>query len=162
MFVRMTDVAQRQGRDELAANSVVQRSNQYFMQHNRQGQVFRVQPPAIHGMGNSSGFSMYLLAQANKSREELIAASKQLVTVAEQDDRVTNLRGTEEQTCTAMRINIDQEKASALGISLADINSMLLVIFAGCEVNDFEMNSELKPVIVQGEAVFRMQLDDHS
>ncbi|BFM07912.1 efflux RND transporter permease subunit [Halioxenophilus aromaticivorans] len=160
MFVRMKDFSQRAGNDELAASAVVSRTNMHFAMNNRQGQVFMVQPPAIHGLGNSGGFSMYLLDQANNGQSALLAASKELVALAEQDARVTSLRGTEEQTKTAMRIDIDQEKASVFGISLADINSMLSVIYSGREVNDFEMNSELKPVLVQGEAAFRMQPED--
>lgn len=160
LFARMKDLAERSGRPELSAAAVMQRANHYFMTHNRLGQVFMLQPPAIPGMGNTGGFSMYLLDQANNGQNALLQASKNLVAMANQDGRVTSLRGTQDQTKTSMRIDIDQQKARSFGIALADINSMLSVIFSGREVNDFEMSSELKPVIVQGEAAYRMQPED--
>ena len=57
-------------------------------------------------------------------------------------------------------IDIDQQKAASFGIALPDIHTLLSVIFSGRDVNDFEMNSELKPVIVQAEAAYRMQPED--
>lgn len=160
LFARMTDLAERSGRPDLSAGAVMQRANHYFRTHNRLGQVFMLQPPAIPGMGNTGGFSMYLLDQANNGQNALLQASKNLVAMAEQDGRVTSLRGTQDQTKTAMRIDIDQQKAGSFGIALSDINNMLSVIFSGRDVNDFEMNSELKPVIVQAEAAYRMQPED--
>ena len=160
VFARMKGFSERSGQADLAASAVLQRANAHFRKHNRLGQVFVLQPPAISGMGDTAGFSMYLLDQANNGQEALFEASKNLVLIANKDARVTSLRGTEEQTKTAMRIDIDQQKASSFGISLQDINSMLSVIFSGLEVNDFEMNSELKPVIVQAEAAYRMQPED--
>lgn len=160
VFARLKDFSERSGRADLSASAVAERASSYFRKHNRLGQVFVVQPPAILGMGDTAGFSMYLLDQANNGQEALMEASKNLVSIANKDGRVTSLRGTEDQTKTAMRIDIDQQKASSFGISLQDINSMLSVIFSGLEVNDFEMNSELKPVIVQAEAAYRMQPED--
>lgn len=160
VFAKLKEFSERAGREELSAAAVVQRANGHFFQTNRMGQVFMLQPPAIRGMGNTGGFSFYLLDQANHGQQALREASLNMVQLASQDGRVTSIRGTEDQTKTAMQIHIDQQKASSFGISLADINSMLSVIFSGREVNDFEMNSELKPVIVQGMAEFRMQPDD--
>lgn len=160
LFIRLKEFAVRSGNDSLSAASVVERANKHLFANNRQGRVFVLQPPAIQGMGNTSGFSMYLLDQGNHGQEALIAASKQLLSLSEADGRVTGLRGMEDQTKTAMRINIDSQKATTYGLSVAEINSMLSIIFSGRDVNDFEMNSKLKPVIVQGEAAFRMQPHD--
>ena len=160
LFAHMKAFSERAGNEQLSAAAVVARANGYLFQNNRMGRAFVVQPPAIHGMGNTSGFNMYLLDQANQGEGALQAASQKLVELAQQDGRVTSLRGTEEQTRTAMQIDIDQQKASSFGLSLSAINSMLSVIYSRLEVIDFEMYSELKPVIVQGDAAYRMQPDD--
>ena len=158
-FISLKDFDERAADPSLSSEAVAQRANAYFMQHNRQGTVMFMQPPAIPGMGNTGGFSMYLVDQAGNGQAKLLAAADKLVATANADGRITNLRGNEQQTRIAMRIDIDQHKAKTFGLSLSDINAMLYVIFSGSEVNDFQMNSELRPVIVQGEAGARMQPD---
>ena len=158
-FISLKDFDERAADPSLSSEAVAQRANAYFMQHNRQGTVMFMQPPAIPGMGNTGGFSMYLVDQAGNGQAKLLAAADKLVATANADGRITNLRGNEQQTRIAMRIDIDQHKAKTFGLSLSDINAMLYVIFSGSEVNDFQMNSELRPVIVQGEASTRMQPD---
>ncbi len=159
VFVKLRDFEERGDNPELAASAVAMRTNMAFMS-NRAGQIFVMQPPAIMGLGNTGGFSMYLVDQGANGTDALIAAAKQLETVAGQDDRVTNIRvsGTEQES--ALRIEIDQQKAESLGLSLSSINAMLSVVFSGSEVNDFVLGDSLRPVIVQADAPFRMQPDD--
>lgn len=73
---------------------------------------------------------------------------------------MTSLRGNEAATETALRLDIDQQKAAAFGLSITDVNAMLSVIFAGREVNDFALGNDLRPVIVQGQADARSQPED--
>ena len=153
MFIKLRDFSERTaaGQD---ATSVAQRANRHFASH-RAGQIFFMQPPAIPGLGNSAGFSMYLVDRQGAGFDALTDAANDLV--ARTDPRVQNLRanGTERQS--ALRLDIDQQKAESLGLSLAGINSMLTTVFAGSNVNDFILGASLRPVIVQGEAEHRMQ-----
>jgi multidrug efflux pump len=119
-----------------------------------------MQPPAIQGMGNTNGFSMYLVDNGNNGYDSLLEAANDLVAAAAQDDRLTNVRVSGNEAESALRINIDQQKAEALGVSLSEVNAMLSVIFSGSEVNDFVLNNNLRPVIVQGQATSRMQPED--
>ena len=82
-------------RPDLDAASLVTRANGYFFMNNRAGQAYFLQPPAIPGMGASSGFSMYLVDQSGRGQEALTAAADQLLATAQEDGRVTNLRGNE-------------------------------------------------------------------
>ncbi len=160
IFIRLKDFAERAENPELSASAVAHRANMHFMQKNRLGSVYFLQPPAIQGMGNTGGFSMYLIDQAANGQKKLMEAADKLVAAAEDDGRVTNLQGNEQLVKTAMRIDIDQQKAASFGLTLSEVNSMLAVIFSGSEVNDFQMDNELRPVLVQGDAEFRMQPDD--
>lgn len=157
VFVKLRDYDKREGLD---IASLVARANGHFFMTNRQGQIFVLQPPAIQGMGTSSGFSMYLIDQSGRGQEALTAAADQLVADARSDGRVTNLRGNEAATQTSLRLDIDQQKAAAFGLSIPEVNAMLSVIFAGRDVNDFALGSDLRPVIVQGEAASRSQPED--
>lgn len=153
LFVRLKDFDERAGFD---ASALSNRANGAFF-NNRFGQIFFLQPPAIPGLGSSSGFTMYLIDQSGAGSAALKEAADQLVATAQADGRVTSLRGNDTATQPSLRLNIDQQKAEALGLTLANVNSMLTTIFAGSYVNDFTFGSDLRQVIVQGEAAHRME-----
>ncbi len=157
LFMKLKEYEEREGHD---LPSLVGRANGFFFGTNRQGQIFVLQPPAIQGLGTSSGFTMYMVDQGGQGQDALMEAANTLVANAQADGRVTNLRGNESKTQTALRLDIDQQKAAAFGLSISEVNSMLSVIFAGRDVNDFALGNDLRPVIVQGEADDRSQPDD--
>ena len=158
VFIKLRDYDDRKGFD---IASLVGRANGYFFGTNRQGQIFALQPPAIQGLGTSSGFTMYMVDQSGQGQDALAAAANQLVADAQAGGQVTNLRGNETaNTQTALRLDIDQQKAAAFGLEIGDVNAMLSVIFAGRDVNDFALGNDLRPVVVQGEAESRSQPQD--
>lgn len=156
VFVKLKDFDQREGHD---AASLATRANMRFM-GNRNGQAFFLTPPAVPGLGTSSGFTMYLIDQSGRGQEALAAAADRLVATANEDGRVTSLRGNDAPFDTSLRLDIDQQKAAAMGVAISDVNAALSIIFAGRDVNDFVLGTELRPVVVQGEAEARMQPDD--
>jgi multidrug efflux pump len=156
VFIRLKDYEDRPGQD---AADLLGRTNKEFFQ-SRFGSVFVLQPPAIQGLGSASGFSMYLVDQSGAGQEALSAAADQLVAAASADGRVTNLRGNDDATEPALKLTIDQQKAEALGVSLSDVNAMLSTVFSGSSVNDFPLGNDLRKVMVQGGATWRMQPDD--
>ncbi|MBC9247941.1 efflux RND transporter permease subunit [Paracoccus sp. 11-3] len=157
VFAKLREYGEREGLD---VASLVARANAHFFTSNRSGSVYFLQPPAIQGMGSSSGFQMYLVDQSGNGQEALSAAADKLVATTQTDGRVTNLRGNEAPFETSLRLDIDQQKAAAFGLSISEVNAMLSVIFAGRDVNDFALGTELRPVIVQGEADARAQPED--
>ncbi|MBQ2262909.1 MAG: efflux RND transporter permease subunit [Loktanella sp.] len=159
VFIRLNDFDARDGDTALTAAAISGRANMAFMS-NRAGQVFVMQPPAIMGLGNTDGFSMYLVDQGGRGTDALIAAANTLVANSQNSSLVTSIRATGTSQAAALRIDIDQEKAESFGVSLPAINEMLSVIFAGREVNDFVMGAALRPVIVQADAAYRMQPED--
>ncbi|MEF3049062.1 efflux RND transporter permease subunit [Pseudotabrizicola sp. L79] len=156
MFIRLKDYADRPGQN---AADVMMRANRAFFQ-SRLGSVFVLQPPAIPGLGTSSGFTMYLVDQSGAGQEALTAAASQLVADGLADGRVTNLRGADAASEPSLKLRIDQQRAEALGVSLSDVNAMLSTVFSGSYVNDFPLGNDLREVIVQGDADWRMQPDD--
>ncbi|MBK1635404.1 efflux RND transporter permease subunit [Rhodovulum adriaticum] len=159
VFVKLRDFDARAGDPALSAAQVAMRANRTFLS-DRAGQIMVMQPPAIMGLGNTGGFTMYLVDQGGTGADALKAAAEDLVARAAQNALVTNVdaRGTDEDS--ALRIDIDTEKAESLGVSLSGVNQMLSIIFAGAEVNDFVLGSSLRPVIVQADAPYRMQPED--
>ncbi|MBK4214971.1 efflux RND transporter permease subunit [Paracoccus caeni] len=157
VFAKLHDYKEREGHD---IASLVTRANTEFFLNNRAGQVYFLQPPAIQGMGASSGFTMHLVDQSGGGQEALSAAADELVAKTQTDGRVVNLRGNDAPYETSLRLDIDQQKAAAYGLSISEVNAMLSIIFAGRDVNDFALGNELRPVVVQGEGSARAQPED--
>lgn len=157
-FVRLKDFGERTD-PSLSASAVSQRALMYFSQI-RDAQVFALAPPAIQGLGSSNGFEMVLLDQSNNGAQALGEASNELAALAGQTSEVTNVRGNSGELDSQLKVVIDQERAGALGIDLSAANAILGVAFGGTNVNDFIYEGEIKPVVVQGEAEYRMQPDD--
>ena len=153
LFIKLKDFKDRPGK---TAGALVQAGNGKFRGH-RAGNITFTQPPAIQGLGNNAGFSFYLIDQSGAGQAALENAATDLVARATEDGRATGFRGHERSRRPALKLDIDQQKARALGLSVADVNGMLSVIFTGREVNDFELGTELRPVIVQGAPEWRMQ-----
>ncbi|MCY1665483.1 efflux RND transporter permease subunit [Rhizobium sp. SL86] len=157
VFAKLKDFDLRED-PKLAASAVVRRAMGYFMTI-RDAMVFPLQPPAIPGLGNSSGFSMYLVDSGKNGRDALTQAAQQLIQAGGANANVSSLRSNNPPAETQLKFLLDQEKMGAMGLDIATVNSMLSIIFAGRDVNDFTLNSELKPVYVQGDAPYRMQAD---
>ena len=158
VFTKLKDFSLRTDHN-LSAQSVVNRALKNFFTI-REAQVFALLPPAIQGLGVSSGFSMYLVDTGGHGNQALTAASKRLIQMAGATGKVVALRSNYKEVEPQMKILIDQEKIGAMGVDLASVNSMLSIIFTGRDVNDFTLNGEIKPVYVQGDAPFRMQPTD--
>ncbi len=157
-FVKLRDFAERKTEAQ-SASAVAGRATMYFSKV-RDAQIFALSPPAIQGLGSSNGFEMVLLDNANNGTEALGRASNDLADLAGQTSEVTSVRGNAGELETQLKLVIDQEKAGALGVDLSGANSLLSVALAGTTVNDFDLDGELKPVIVKGDSEFRMQPDD--
>lgn len=158
VFTKLKDFSLRTD-PNLSAQSVVSRALKNFFAI-REAQVFALLPPAIQGLGVSSGFSMYLVDTGGHGNQALTAASKRLIQMAGATGKVVALRSNNKEVEPQMKILIDQEKIGAMGVDLASVNSMLSIIFTGRDVNDFTLNGEIKPVYVQGDGPFRMQPTD--
>ncbi len=158
VFTKLKDFSLRSEPSQAAA-AIVQRSMGFFFTL-RDAQVFPLMPPAIQGLGTSSGFSMYLVDSGKHGTEALSAASQQLIQLGNSNPNITSLRSNSRDSETQAKIILDQDKMGAMGVELSAVNSMLSTIFAGRDVNDFTLKNELKPVYVQGDAPYRMHADD--
>jgi len=158
VFTKLKDFDLRTGAGQSAAE-VMHRAQAHFLTL-RDAQVFALLPPAIQGLGNSAGFSMYLVDSGNNGNDALTRVSQQLIQETGTNAYISSLRSNSQRSETQLKILLDQEKLGAMGVDLSAVNSMLATIFAGRDVNDFTLNNELKPVYVQGDTPYRMQPTD--
>ncbi|MGM3174961.1 efflux RND transporter permease subunit [Dickeya lacustris] len=117
--------------------------------------------PAIIELGTASGFDFQLIDQNNLGHEKLMAARNQLLgMIAQHPDTLVRVRPNGMEDTPQYRIEIDQEKAESLGVSIATINSTLSTALGGSYINDFIDRGRVKKVYVQAEAKFRMLPSD--
>jgi len=126
----------------------------------RDGLAFAFAPPAIPGLGVSSGFTLQLQDEGGNGHQALTAARNQLLGMAAKDPTVAGVRPNGQEDTPQFQMDIDNAKASALGVPLADINSTLSIGWGGSYVNDFIDRGRVKKVYVQGDAPSRMVPED--
>lgn len=115
-------------------------------------------PPAIMGLGQSEGFTLYL--QGLGSREELKKQRDILLAKAAQNPKLVGVRLNELKETPRLKIDIDNNKATALGVNVADINSTLSMAWGGSYINDFIDNGRVKKVYVQSDMQYRANPED--
>ena len=122
--------------------------------------IFPLNPPAINELGNSTGFDLELQDLAGLGHETLLAARNQLLEMAANNPVVVGVRVQGLEDAAQLKIDLDEEKANALGVSPADINTTLQTAFGSTYVNNFINGNRVQRVLVQLDAPFRMSPDD--
>ncbi len=122
--------------------------------------AFAFAPPAIPELGTSAGFSFYLKDNAGLGHEALVDARNQLLGAASQDKMLANVRPNGKEDSPQLRLDIDQQKAAALGLSAANINATLAAAWGGRYIDDFIDRGRVKRVMLQADAPFRMVPED--
>ncbi|MBP2849189.1 efflux RND transporter permease subunit [Dickeya oryzae] len=117
--------------------------------------------PAIVELGTASGFDFELIDQNNLGHDKLMAARNQLLgMIAQHPDTLVRVRPNGMEDTPQYRLEIDQEKAQSLGVSIATINATLSTALGGTYVNDFIDRGRVKKVYVQADAKYRMLPSD--
>ena len=157
-FVRLKPWSERPGKDQ-KVQAVIQRA-MMGLGGIKDAFVFPLNPPAIPELGTSSGFDFWLQDVGGVGHEALNAAKGQLLGMAAQNPKLMQVRPQGLADAAQMKIELDPDKASALGVSLADINSTMQTAFGSAYVNNFINGSRVQRVIVQLDAEFRMKPED--
>lgn len=122
--------------------------------------IFPLSPPAIPELGSSSGFSFRLQDRAGLGREVLLGSRNQLLGMAGKSKVLTSVRPDGLEDAPQLQIDIDRDKANALGVSFDAINSVISTALGSSYANDFPNAGRLQRVVVQADAPARMQPDD--
>ena len=157
-FIRLKDWSERSGAGQDSA-SIAQRAT-LALSSIGDANVFVMQPPAVRGLGQSSGFDLQLKDLAGLGHEALVAAREQFIQLASQDPRLQGVRSNGLDDTPQLKVSIDDRKAGALSLTTSDINATLSTALGGTYVNDFLNQGRVKKVYVQGEASARMQAAD--
>jgi HAE1 family hydrophobic/amphiphilic exporter-1 len=117
-------------------------------------------PPAIQGLSMFGGFQFEVLDQTGGDVAGLAAATEALAAAGNQSGRVTGLFSSFRANDPQLVVDIDRDKARALGLPLREVTDALQVFLGSQYVNDFDFNSRAYRVFVQADQPFRASPED--
>jgi len=158
LFIRLKGWDQRDATDRTSF-AIIARATKAFQKIN-EARVIASSPPAITGMGSSSGFDMELQDHGGLGHTQLMAMRDRLLEMADKDPALSRVRHNGLDDSPQLQIDVDQRKAQALGVDLDEINDTLTTGWGSTYVNDFIDRGRVKKVYVQAAAPYRMLPDD--
>ncbi len=158
VFVNLKPWDERSGAEN-KAQSIVGRAMGTFAQY-KDGMVFALVPPAVQELGNATGFDVQLVDTGGIGHEKLVQARNMMLGMAAQDPRLAQVRPLSLDDAPQLKVNIDEDKARALGLDLSDVNSTIATAWGGGYINDFIDRGRVKRVYVQADAPYRLSPED--
>ena len=159
LFVRFKDWDERQD-PSLSVQALMGRINAHFASYGAAA-IIPVNPPPIRELGTAAGFDFELQDRGGIGHLKLIEARDRLLQLARQDSTMEFVRANGLDDNPTFRIKIDREKASALGVSIADIDRSFSIAWGSLYVNNFlDTDGRIKRVFVQADEQFRMNPQD--
>lgn len=159
-FVRLKDWDERTGAGQ-DVQSIAGRAMGAFSQL-KDGMVFAIAPPAVIELGNANGFDLQLQDTGNIGHDQLLAARNMLLGMASQNPKLVGVRPNGQEDTPQYKVNVNQSQATAMGVSIADVNGVLTTGWGGSYVNDFIDRGRVKRVYMQGDAESRNAPEDLS
>jgi HAE1 family hydrophobic/amphiphilic exporter-1 len=154
VFVKLKDWKLRE-RSDLRVQAIAGRAMKAFSQI-RNAMVFAFPPPSVIELGNAIGFDFQLLDRGGLGHEKLMMARNQLLGMAAQKPRLAKVRPNGMEDVPEYRLDVDWQKAGALGVPITAIHNGISVAFGSAYVNDFIQGGRVKRVFAQADAPYRM------
>ncbi|GAB6846552.1 efflux RND transporter permease subunit [Paraburkholderia kururiensis] len=159
VFVRMKDYSERQHADQ-KVQALVGRMFARYAGY-KDAMVIPVNPPSIPELGTASGFDFELQDRGGLGHTALMAARNQLLGMAAKDPNLALVRPNGLNDTPQFKVDIDREKALALGVSASTVDQTFSIAWASQYVNNFlDTDNRIKKVYVQSDAPFRMTPGD--
>ncbi|MEM5790157.1 MAG: efflux RND transporter permease subunit, partial [Syntrophobacteraceae bacterium] len=157
-FVNLKDWDERT-RPDLRVDAVAGKAMASFSQI-RDAMVFAFAPPAVVELGTATGFNLHLQDRAGLGHEKLMQARAQFLEMAAKDPNLVAVRPNGQEDTPEYKLDIDLEKAGALGLSLTEISDAVSTAWGSAYTNDFIDRGRIKKVYLQSDARFRMLPED--
>ncbi|SEN57159.1 hydrophobic/amphiphilic exporter-1, HAE1 family/multidrug efflux pump [Sphingomonas gellani] len=157
-FMPMKEWKDRPGAEN-RAQAIVGRAMGVLARYN-DGLIFAVIPPAVQELGNATGFDLQLVDEGGIGHEKLLAARNQLLGMASQNKSLVGVRPNALDDAPQLRVEVDQDKARALGLDLSAVNNTIATAWGGSYVNDFIDRGRVKRVYIQADEPYRQKPED--
>jgi HAE1 family hydrophobic/amphiphilic exporter-1 len=153
VFAKLKDWKQR-NRPDLRAKAVAGRAMMAFGKM-RKAMVFAFPPPPVIELGTARGVDFQLIDSGGLGHDALMNARNQFLGMAMQDSRLANVRPNGMEDVSQFRVDVDWEKAGALGVPINSIHNTIAAAFGSAYVNNFIQANRVKRVYVQADAHYR-------
>ncbi|ROU15274.1 efflux RND transporter permease subunit [Kluyvera ascorbata] len=157
-FVSLKNWSERKGAENTAQAIALRATKE--LGAIRDATLFAMTPPSVDGLGQSNGFTFELMASGGTDRAELLKMRDQLIGKANQDATLHTVRANDMPQTPQLQVDIDNNKAVSLGLSLSDVTSTLSSAWGGTYVNDFIDRGRVKKVYIQGDSDSRSAPSD--
>ena len=157
-FIPLTDWSQRMGPGQDSQSLAFQAMG--IGSTIRDAFVLAFNPPPISGMSTTGGFEGYVQDRAGGGSGALAAKVGELLAAAGKRPELTSLNTTFSVSVPQYRLDVDREKAKALGVPIASIFEAMQATFGSLYVNDFTLYGRNYRVNLQAEAAFRERPED--
>ncbi|MEB4677084.1 efflux RND transporter permease subunit [Enterobacteriaceae bacterium G50] len=159
-FVSLKNWSERKGAENTAQAIALRATKE--LGTIRDATLFAMTPPSVDGLGQSNGFTFELMASGGTDRAELLKMRDELIGKANQDATLHAVRANDMPQTPQLQVDIDNNKAVSLGLSLSDVTSTLSSAWGGTYVNDFIDRGRVKKVYIQGDSDSRSAPSDLS
>ncbi len=153
-FVKLRDWQLRK-RPDLKVKAIAGRAMRAFSGI-KEAMVFAFPPPPVIELGMATGFDLELQDRGGLGHKKLMAARNQLLGMAAQDPRLARVRPNGMNDVAEYHLDVDWDKAGALGIPITVIHNTIAAAFGSAYVNDFIQAGRVKKVYAQFDAPYRM------
>src|SRR5512137_1870771 len=154
VFIKLKDWHLR-NRPNLRAKAIAERATRAFSKI-RNALVFAFPPPSVIELGTATGFDFQLLDRGGLGHQKLMEARNELLGMAARDARLTKVRPNGMEDVPEYRVDVDWERAGALGVPITSIHSTISAAFGSSYVNNFIQGGRVKRVFLQADAPYRM------
>ncbi|MGE4370827.1 MAG: multidrug efflux RND transporter permease subunit [Burkholderiaceae bacterium] len=158
-FVPLKDFDQRPG-PENSAQALAGRATQSLLFGLPDSMVFSIVPPAISSLGNATGFDLRLEDRSGMGYNQLMEGAQQLLQLASQSPVLSQTRITGLGPGAQLKVDIDRQKAAALGVSFSEVATLISSSLGSAYINQFTNQGWVQNVWVQAEDSFRMNPED--
>jgi multidrug efflux pump len=158
IYVTLKDWKYRPDRDD-QVEAIAERINEKFGDADNVD-VFAFNAAGVPGLGSANGFNLRLQDRAGLGPAKLAAARDDLLAAAKKESSLANVHFPGMPDAPQLQMTIDRQKAQSMGVSVADINTTLAVMFSSDYIGDFVLGDQVRKVIAQADGAHRVAIDD--
>jgi hydrophobe/amphiphile efflux-1 (HAE1) family protein len=126
----------------------------------KDGIAFAFSPPTIRGIGQAGGFEVYVQGRTDPDPKRLAAVTQEFMAALAKDPTLTGINSFYRPTTPQLKVEVDREKAIALGIPVSDVFDALQATMGTLYVNDFNKFGRTYRVQLQADAAYRARPED--
>jgi multidrug efflux pump len=125
-----------------------------------EGIVLAFNPPPIRGLGTAGGFEVFLQDRITADPKKLNGVLQDFLAELRKRPELTGINTFFRPTVPQILVEVDREKAIALGVPVSDIFDALQGTMGALYVNDFNKFGRTYRVQIQAESAFRARPED--